>query len=64
MVVYKKREAVFTLEGINLLILCLCQRWVYLVLNSLQEPLLERASGTSLLEEIQCNREWHHRKRP
>lgn len=64
MVVYKKREAVFTLEGINLLILCLCQRWVYLVLNSLEEPLLERASGTSLLWEIQCDREWHPRNRP
>lgn len=47
----------------KLLAFCFCQRWVYVILNSLQAALLERTGGTDLLEETQCNREWHHRNR-
>lgn len=57
MVVYKKREAVCTLEGVlNLLLL---PKVGIFSAKQFISALLERTGGTSLLEEMQCNKVWH-----
>lgn len=62
MVVYKKREAICTLGG-ELNLLHLSKMGIFSAKQFIS-ALLERTSGTSLLEEIQCNKEWHHINRP
>lgn len=62
MVVYKKREAVCMLEGVlNLLLL---PKVGIFSAKQFISALLERTGATSLLEEMQYNKEWHWINRP
>lgn len=62
MVVYKKREAICTLGG-ELNLLHLSKMGIFSAKQFIR-ALLRRTNGTSLLEEIQRNKEWHCINRP